>query len=161
MKKYLFLLIGVAFISQSCMNDDCDNCYNPPAAFGFTLTPAEGETSLIPEKYKLDTISLYYFDGNIKKEVGLRYGTSYYLGISLVTTDISVISAGKNIKKFYLYLNQNDTDTIHFSCKLENDGCCTNYIYDSLSYNGKKMLYHQISGLLYVVKPQTTLPTIK
>ncbi len=161
MKKYLFLLIGVALISQSCLNDDCDDCYNPPAAFGFSLIPAEGETSLIPSKYKLDTINLYYYDGIVKKEVDLRYGTSNSLGVYLVSTDISVVSASKSVKKFYLYLNQDDTDTIHFSCKVVNDGCCTNYSYDSISYNGKKMLYHQSSGLLYVIKPQTTLPPVK
>lgn len=161
MKKYLFLLIGVALISQSCLNDKCDDCYNPPAAFGFSLIPAEGETSLIPSKYKLDTINLYYYDGTVKTEVDLRYGTSNSLGVYLVSTDISVVSASKSVKKFYLYLNQYDTDTIHFTCKIVNDGCCTNYFYDSLSYNGKKMLYHQSSGLLYVIKPQTTVPPVK
>lgn len=163
MKKYFFLLIGVALISQSCMKDDCGECYNPPATFGFTLLPLEDNSSqshseekpsLIPSVYKLDSISLYYYDGNEKKSVNLQYGTSNYLGVYLVSTDISVVSVNKNIKNFYLYLNHQDTDTIYFSSKIVVDGCCSGYAYDSISYNGKNMLRHQASGLLYVIKPQ-------
>ena len=156
MKKLIFLLIGVAVVSQGCLNssDECDNCNNPPALFGFTLLPTETGTSLIPDVYKLDTIYLYYLEGSVKKNVELRYANSMYLGTYLLSTDISVVSAGKNVKTFYLYLNKQDTDTIYFDCKLANDGCCTYYRYDSLSYNGRKMLYHPASGLRYMLKPQ-------
>lgn len=158
MKKLLVLLIGVAIIGQSCLrSDDCDNCYTPPAYFGFTLLPSESGTSLIPEVYRADSIKLYYLEEGQKKDVMFGYGTSVYLGTYMVTSDISVISAGKNIKTFYLYLNQQDTDTIYFDCDLVNDGCCTNYIYDSISYNGNKMLNHANSHLQYAVKPQEIL----
>lgn len=155
MKKLVFLLVGVAIIGQSCLkSNECDNCYNPPALFGFTLLPLEGGKSLIPDVYKLDTIKLFYLDGGVKTQVKFSYGTSLYLNTYLVSSDISVVSAGKNVKTFYLYLNNQDTDTIYFDCKIANDGCCTYYSYDSLSYNGKKMSYHPESRLQYVIKPQ-------
>ena len=164
MRKLLVLLIGVVFIGQGCFrNDDCHDCYNGPALFGFTLLPTTlaidaNAQSLIPSIYKLDTIKLFYFDGDVKKDIIFGNGLSHYLGMYLVSTDISVISAGKNIKTFYLYLNQFDTDTIYFDSKLENDGCCTSYRYDSISYNGKKMLLDANSHLQYAIKPQPIVP---
>ncbi len=163
MKRLLFLLAVTVIIGQSCLkNDDCNDCFSGPALFGFTLMPTEllankDTASLIPSVYKLDTIRLYYFDGDIKKNVALGYGRINEKGDYLVSTDISVVSASKNINTFYLYLNQEDTDTIYFACKLVNDGCCTSYSYDSLSYNGKKMLYYKNSSLRYAVKPQPNI----
>lgn len=160
MKKLPFLLLVIAIIGQSCLKrEDCQDCYNAPIQFGLTLLPvqvgsSEYGTSLIPEVYKTDTIQLYYIDNSVKKKVNFGYGDSRFLGIFMVTTDISVVSASKNIKTFYLYLNKEDTDTIYFDCKLANDGCCTYYTYDSLSYNGKKLNYHQSSGIHYAVKQQ-------
>jgi len=112
---------------------------------------------LIPLVYKLDTIKLYYFDGETKKNLVLGYGNINEGGGYLVSNDISVVSAGKNINTFYLYLNQQDTDTLYFDCNLVNDGCCTYYSIDSLSYNGKKMLNYKNTNLLYAVKPQPNI----
>lgn len=156
MKKIIPLLAIVAMFSTSCMDsNNCSNCVSSPTPFVFTLLPSESGLSMINDTtFVPDSIRLYYLDNNVEKSVGFVFGTSSYFGNYIYTTNISNISAGSNVKTFYLYLNHNDTDTIYFDSKIVNDGCCTYYHYDSLSYNGKAMPYNGNYGVYYFLKNQ-------
>ncbi|HUX54311.1 MAG TPA: hypothetical protein VMV56_07850 [Williamwhitmania sp.] len=156
MKKILPLLGMVAIISSSCMdNNNCTYCNSYPTPFVFTLFPSPTGTSMINDStYIPDSIQLYYLKNNVQEPVNFTIGNSNYFGNYIYTTDISKVSAGDNIKTFYLHLSQTETDTIYFDCKIVNDGCCTYYNYDSLSYNGKVMPYSSIYGLYFFIKSQ-------
>lgn len=157
MKKNFLFLALVAIIGTACMDNknNCNNCNSAPLPFVFTLLPSENGTSMINDTtFVPDSIRLYYLNNNVERSVNFVFITSAYLGSCIYTTDISNISAGTNVKTFYLYLNHNETDTIYFDSKIVNDGCCTYYQYDSLAYNSKKMPFNSDYGVYYFLKNQ-------
>lgn len=154
MKRILPILVLVAILNTSCLNDNsCKNCISSPLAFAFTLLPSEDGMSMINDTtFVPDSIKLYYLKNNVKEPVTFVFGGSSYFGNYIYTVDISKVSAGDSIKVFYLYLSHTDTDTIYFDCNIVNDGCCSYYSYDSLSYNGKSMPYSSTYGINYAIK---------
>ncbi len=98
-------LFGFAIISMMISCDKCGECFTPPSGVGLMITDKDDGTDLIFNgTYYADSILIYYYDQNNKKnvEISTILDTLNQRGI-VYSRDIAWKSV-EGFKNFYLYL---------------------------------------------------------
>ena len=145
MKRNTFLVEILLFCSFvliiSCdTSKDCPPCFTPPETLNLMLTDkATGEDLIFNHTYSPDTIMFYcYLNGfKVALEQGI-YLDSSTSRVIIYTSDPSWKSP-TGIKDFYLYLGNNDTDTIFLDVEEKHNECCTYYDWKEFKINGNTM----------------------
>ena len=142
MKKIIIALLtgllSIILIMISC--DKCGECFTPPTGIGISITDHVDSTDFIFNgTYHADSIMIYYYDQNNKKnvEISTISDTLNQTGI-VYSRDIAWKSV-EGFKNFYLYLNYEDTDTIYLNVVSETKNCCTNHPVKAFTINDEQI----------------------
>jgi len=144
--KFCYLR-NIAFGLLTLFAISCDKncnveCFTPPAPLEFMITDKITASDLVyTGVYRADTIEIFYFENSLKKYVDVTVFSDTVEQISIIrSNEIGFISAG-GIRDFYLYLDWQDTDTLHLDVVTVNEDCCTYHNYNYFGINGDEIEY--------------------
>lgn len=139
--KYRYgLLLGLMFITVSCLNtDDCnEECFTPPAPFTLIIEDKNGNNLIRDDVYPPDSISLFYIKNNNQVDVK-TYFNEVQDGFIIYSNELPWEMMETNNPTFFIYLTISDTDTLNIEVVRKSDGCCTWHSYEKYQYNGVDM----------------------
>ncbi len=144
----LSLLILTMVVSYNC-----PDCTTPPESIALRIIDNTDSTDLIFRgRYSSDTMIVYYFENNIRKEVKLEIVSDTIKKQSVIySNEIGWISAA-GTKEYFLYLNHHETDTIYLDYEEKSDRCCTTFLCKEFSINGTELQRDNIDFLYYYFK---------
>ncbi len=153
--NYKIIILGLFVITTmvSCnLVKECPECVTAPEPFILRLISKVDSSDLITSGFfNKDSIRIYYYDKDIKKDIDLKVHTDSITHKSMIfSTDIAWISAS-GIKDFYLTLNSKITDTLYLNVVPKQGDCCSYYQYISFKYNGQSLQIDNSDGV-YTVK---------
>jgi hypothetical protein len=143
--KLLYLLAAVAALSglASCsLFEKCPDCFTPPDTFRFRFISAADSSDLVSKGiYSENDIYIWYMENGLKKEADLiSYSDSGTNKTVFYSGDMAWLSVA-GTKDFYLYLNNNETDTIYLDVIKRSDECCTYHPFRAVKYNSQTADY--------------------
>ncbi len=140
--QYIILyLCVVIFNFTSCEKiKNCPECFTPPESLNMKITDSiTGEDLIFNNLISSDSIEFYYFQNNEKEIMEHEmYIDSVNLKVILTCHELGWLS-GDGIKDFYLYLGNNDVDTIFLDVEYGHTECCTYYQWLDFTINGNEM----------------------
>jgi hypothetical protein len=124
MNTKLYFIICFSIIASTFSS--CCKCFTPPEGITFNIISSKDSSDLVyNEEINLDSISIFYIEDHVKKYIEIdTYVDTTSQRVLIQSNDISWKSS-EGHKTFFLYLNQNDINTIYLDIEKVKDGCCT------------------------------------
>jgi hypothetical protein len=124
---------------------DCPECFSPPNGIALRILSKNDSIDLISNgTYYTDSISIYYLVNNIKHEIDFDIFSDTLLQKSrIVSHEISWKSL-EGHKNCFLYLDQDDKDTIFIDVISVFENCCTSHTILDFTINGHQLFYDVI-----------------
>lgn len=131
--------MGTALLFVSCHKQDCGACFSPPQPLKIALIAAQtGDNLLNAAPYHPDSVQLFYVKDSRQVKVPFKVMPYAGLGPVIHSSDLSWLSLS-DAHTFYLYLNQNDTDTLYVKTVAKSSDCCTSHPLESFLVNGEQV----------------------
>lgn len=144
MKNYFkFLVVLAITISLLSCEENCGECFTPPDGISLMITDKnDGSDLIFNGTYKPDSIEIFYYDQQNIKHVNFDiYTDSIGHHSKIVSFDIAFKSV-EGFKRFYLYLDYSDTDTIYYDEVTRSENCCTWHETLSFTINDQNVEYN-------------------
>lgn len=153
MKKAIILIFSGLLFNYGCLKDDCGECYIPPVPFRMQIVDKESGENLITDGvFNKDSIFIYGYDKENEMKSAQIYFYTFQDQLNVLgSNDLPVISSENITKTFYIYLNQNDTDTLYLDVIQSTENCCTYFPYIEVKGNGVDMEFDNI-GYTFLLK---------
>jgi len=113
-------------------------CSSGPETLRLKILSKIDSTDLMTSGYyKMDTISIYYLDKNVRKDVTIQIEKDEITNKTLLNSNDITSKSLEGFKDFYVYLNYKDQDTIFLDVVSKEDGHCTSNPINSFKYNNQ------------------------
>lgn len=148
-----FLLILSILISTSgCeMLQKCGECFTPPQPIMMKIVNSEGENLITNGLFNKDSLKIYYFDNQVKKNVSFEVAPLSDYTNTIYCSEMAWLSVDKKID-FYLYLNHLDIDTLSLELRKHSEDCCTSHPIRSFDINGKPAVMSNVDYAFLIKK---------
>jgi len=153
MKKQIIILVilGTLIIItlSKCIFPKCSS---GPETLRLRIISKIDSTDLITSGfYKKDSISIYYLDKNVRKDVTIQIEKDPISEKTIINSNDITWRSLEGFKDFYVYLNYKDLDTLFLDVVSKEDGHCTNNPINSIKYNGRVIQFDN-KEYLYKIK---------
>ena len=153
MKKIPILIISVIVLISGCLKNNTGNCIQPPVPFRMEIIDKTTDENLISNgTYHADSIVFFGYDStDVKKGVGYFLTTFNNQPNVIISEELPIISGEDLTKTFYIYLNQNDTDTLYVDVQPTIENNCTYFQYIEVKINGVEIDLNNL-GYTFLLK---------
>jgi len=133
--------IGIALITL-CMTSckkitKCGECTTPPDELNFKITDyTTGSDLIFNNTCKLDSIEIFYYENDKKTTLDFVTILDSINSTAIFTCYDVCWKSPQGFKDFYLYLGNNDIDTIFLDIEERHSECCTYYEWKDFTING-------------------------
>jgi len=152
--RIILILLKFIIVTSACNTKEC---FTPPENFRMIIIDENTGLNLISEGYyQQDSIKIYYLDNFDEIEL-IDLEISNFISFSnvLISKELPWKSCINSIKTYYLYLDQNDIDTLFIDVAVKNDDGCTWHEYNEVRFNDKIPTYNKDLGGYELIKTAT------
>ena len=124
---FKFLIFWILTLSIISCTKICNvDCFTPPGDLRLKITDKADSTDLIyTGVYDADSISIFYFDKNVKKPIEFSIHTDSVNQRSMISSGEIAWKSVEGFKDYFLYLNWEEVDTLYFDVVSATENCCT------------------------------------
>lgn len=137
---YFILAISTMFISACEIEKNCPPCFTPPEPVNMRVLDRNTLEDLIFNKqYNKDSISLFYFEDNIKQEVEIEVFSDSTKNSSYIYSAEMPWQCIGSPKTFILYLSKTDQNNILMEVLAKSSDCCTYHTVNEFSIDNEEL----------------------
>jgi hypothetical protein len=140
---FILTVVVVFVFSGSSCDRACDvECFTPPGPLSLQISDkTTGDDLIYNGVYNADTITIFYFDKNVKTYIDFSVNTDSVQQYAIINSSEIPWKSVEGFKDFYLYLNAEETDTIYFDVISRSEDCCTYHPFIYFGINGNEIVY--------------------
>lgn len=151
-KQVVNLVIVGTLIILNLSNCTFPKCSSGPESLQLRIISKTDSTDLLTSGYyKNDSISMYYLDKSVRKNVVIQIGKDPVTNKTIINSNDITSKSLEGFKDFYVYLNYKDIDTLFLDIASKEDGHCTSNPVNSFKYNGQ-VIQLDNKEYLYIIK---------